>query len=129
MGEMMSTQSAAGVRMNLRSFLEEPLRGKTSLSKVFWLYGVLGSVLVSAVGLAFDPGNRFVMRVYILFGLLYSVYVTVATYQCAGNCGSKVLARFVRFSAVISLVLLPVFAYLEFTGALDFALSSLSGEQ
>jgi hypothetical protein len=35
----------------------------------------------------------------------------------------------VRFSAVISLVLLPVFAYLEFTGALEVALSSLTGEQ
>jgi hypothetical protein len=115
--------------MSLRSFLEEPLRGKTSLSKVFWLYGVLGSVLVSAMGLAFDPANRFATRAYILFGLLFSVYVTVGTYQCAGNCGSKVLAQFVRFSAVISLVVLPVFAYLEFTGALEVALSSLTGEQ
>jgi hypothetical protein len=115
--------------MSLRSFLTEPLQGKTSLSKVFWLYGVLGSILVSAIGLAVDSGNQFLMRVYIVFGLLFSVYVTIATYQCAGNCQSKVLARFVRVSAVISLAVLPVFAYLEFTGALDAALSSMSGEQ
>jgi hypothetical protein len=115
--------------MSLRSFLTEPLQGKTSLSKVFWLYGVLGSILVSAIGLAVDSGNQFLMRVYIVFGLLFSVYVTIATYQCAGNCQSKVLARFVRVSAVISLVVLPVFAYLEFTGALDAALSNMSGEQ
>jgi hypothetical protein len=115
--------------MSLGSFLAEPLRGETSLSKVFWLYGVLGSVLVSAIGLAFDPGNPFTARVYILFGLVFSVYVTVATYRCAENCRSKFLGRFVRFSAAISLVLLPVIAYFEFTGALDVALSSLSGEQ
>jgi hypothetical protein len=115
--------------MSVRSFLTEPLQGKTSLSQVFWLYGVLGSVLVSAIGLGVDSGNQFLTRVYIVFGLLFSVYVTIATYQCAGNCRSKVLARFVRVSAVISLAVLPVFAYLEFTGALDVAFSSLIGEQ
>jgi hypothetical protein len=39
------------------------------------------------------------------------------------------MARFVRICAVLSLVLLPVFAYLDFTGALDLALTGLRGEQ
>ena len=98
------------------------------MTKVFWVYGILGSILVSAVGLVFDPGNLFAMRFYILFGLLFSLYVTVATYRCAGNCQSKSLARLVRISAAISLVALPVFAYLEFTGALDVAFSDMGGE-
>jgi hypothetical protein len=114
--------------MSLWTAIEDPLRGKTSLSKVFWLYGLLGSILVSAIGLAFDSSNVFAMRSYTVFGLLFSIYVTVATYQCAGNCESKVLAQFVRISAVITLVLLPVLAYLEFTGALDLALANLGGE-
>jgi hypothetical protein len=105
-----------------------PLQGKTSLTRVFWLYGILGSVLVSALGLAIDPANLFATRAYILFGLLFSVYVTVATYRCAGNCRSKILAGFIRFSAVVSLVLLPVFAYLEFTGAIDQFLGNMGGE-
>lgn len=109
--------------------IKDPLLGKTSLSRIFWVYGVLGSILVSALGLAVDPGNKFAMRMYIAFGLLFSVYVTVATYQCAGNCRSKALAWFVRVSAVISLVLLPLLAYWEITGALDLALSTLSTEQ
>jgi hypothetical protein len=113
---------------SLRAFFAEPLQGKTSLTKVFWLYGVLGSVLVSALGLGVDPANRFATRAYILFGLLFSVYVTVATYRCAGNCRSKILAGFIRFSAVVSLVLLPVFAYLEFTGVIDQFLGTMSGE-
>jgi hypothetical protein len=117
------------MQQGFRAFLVDPLQGKTSLAKVICLYGVLGSILVSAVGLLFDPGNEFVMRVYIAFGLLFTLYVTVATYRCAGNCHSKALARFVRVSAVISMVLLPVFAYLEFTGALDAALTNMMGEQ
>jgi hypothetical protein len=121
--------SAAGVHVSLGAFLSEPLLGKTSLSKVFWLYGLLGSILVSAVGLAVDPGNEPAMRIYMVFGLLFSVYVTVATYQCASNCGSKFLARLARISAVISLVMLPVLAYLYFSGAIGVALVTLSGEQ
>jgi hypothetical protein len=114
--------------MSVWTAIKDPLQGKTSLAKVFWLYGLVGSILVSAIGLAVDPGNVFAMRVYIVFGLLFSVYVTVATYQCAGNCQSKFLARFVRLSAIISLLALPVFAYLEFTGALDLAFTTVSGE-
>jgi hypothetical protein len=115
--------------MSLGSFLKEPLQGKTSLSKVFWLYGVLGSVLVSAFGVAVDPGNELATRMYTVFGLLFSVYVTVATYQCASNCRSKFLARMVRISAVISLLALPVVAYLYFSGAIGVALATLAGEQ
>jgi hypothetical protein len=114
--------------MSLSTAIQDPLRGKTSLAKVFWLYGLLGSILVSAIGLLLDSSNVLVMRSYTIFGLLFSVYVTIATYQCAGNCGSKFLARLVRISAVISLVLLPVLAYLELTGALDLALANLGGE-
>lgn len=114
--------------MSVWTAIKEPLQGKTSLARVFWLYGVLGSILVSAVGLAFDSSNEFAMRVYTLFGFVFTIYVTVATYQCAGNCGSKVVARFVRLSAVISLVLLPLFAYWALSGGLDLALSTLREE-
>src|ERR1039458_4379791 len=62
-------------------------------------------------------------------GLVFSIYVTVASYQCAGNCRSKALARMAQICAVVSLVLLPVFAYLDFTGALELALTGLRGEQ
>lgn len=109
--------------------IRDPLQGKTSLAKVFWLYGVLGSLLVSAIGLLIDPGNERALRLYGVFGLTFSVYLTIATYRCAGNCQSKSLARFVRISALVTLVVLPVFAYLEFTGALDLALIRMQGEQ
>jgi hypothetical protein len=64
-----------------------------------------------------------------VFSLLFSVYVTVATYQCASNCRSKLLTRLARISAVASLVLLPVLAYLYFSGAIGAALATLGGEQ
>lgn len=114
--------------MNVWTAINDPLQGKTSLSKVFWVYGILGSVAVSAIGLLVDPGNELMMRIYTLLSVLFSVYATLATYRCAGNCQSKILARFVRISAVISLIVIPVFAYLELTGALG-ALIMMRGEQ
>jgi hypothetical protein len=105
--------------------LKDPLQGKTSLARVFWLYGVVGSLVVSALGLAFDSENKFASRLYISVGLLFGTYVTVATYLCAKNCGSPALARLVRISAIISLPLIPLFGYLEFSGALDTAVANL----
>ena len=105
--------------MSIATFLREPLQGKTSLSRVFWLYVVLGSILYGAIELFLNPESQWVMRIYAIGGLIFSIYVTVATYRCAGNCRSPALARFVRISAVISLLLLPVLAYLDFTGSLS----------
>jgi len=109
--------------MSVMTAVRESLQGKTSLSRVFWAYGVLGSLVYSALGLLINPENALLIRVYGIFGFLFDLFVTVATYQCAANCQSKSLARFVRISAVLSLVvLLPVCAYLEFTGTLGFGL-------
>jgi hypothetical protein len=108
------------------STLSDPLLGKTSLSTVFWGYGLLGSIVYGAIELLLDPGNEFAMRLYTAGGLLFIIYVTVATYRCAGNCASKFWGRMARISAVLSLLLLPVLAYLELTGALSLA---LLGEQ
>ena len=122
---MRLSHRGVGTVVTLMELLREPLAGKTSLSRVFWVYGVLGSLLVSAFGLFIDIGNSFAMRLYALAGLLYTVYVTLATYRCAGNCGSKVLAGGVRVSAVLTLLLLPVLAYLELSGAFDRMLATL----
>jgi hypothetical protein len=105
--------------MTLSAFLKEPLEGKTSLSRVVWLYGVLGSLLIGAVELFLDPENQFVMRIYTILGFFFGMYVTLATYRCAKNSKSPLLARVVRISAVITLLLLPVLTYLERTGALS----------
>lgn len=111
---------------SLGSFLKQPLQGKTSLSRVFWLYGALGSVLISALGLVLDGGNEFMMGAYTVFGLVFGIYVSVATYRCAGNCASKFWGRMARVSAVLSLLLLPLLVYLALSGPLTL---TIPGEQ
>ncbi len=104
--------------MTLWSLIVDPLRGKTSLGSVVWVYGLLGSLIYGAAGLLVDPGNPALSWTYEIGGVLFSVYVSVATYQCARNCRSPVLAWLARISAVFSLIALPVIAYLYYSGAL-----------
>ena len=112
--------------MSLWAAVIDPLRGTTSLSKVVWIYGLLGSLAYGALELVLDPGDGLGLRVYSVGGLLWSAYVAVATYRCAPNCKSRFWGRMAQISAVLSLLVLPVIAYLEFTGALSLA---LLGEQ
>jgi hypothetical protein len=113
--------------VSIATFFKEPLQGKTSLSRVFWLYSVVGSILYGAIELFLNPENQWVMRIYAIGGLLFTVYAIVATYRCAANCRSPALARVVRISAIISLLLLPVLFYLDLTGSLSLA-GLLSGQ-
>ena len=106
-------------------FLTDPIEGRTSVGKIVWVYGVLGSLLYSCLGLWFDPGNERLMHLYTLGGLAFSLYVTIATYQCARNCKTAFGRRLLRLCAVLTLLLLPLATYLEWSGALD--LTSLRG--
>jgi hypothetical protein len=111
--------------MTIKEFIEAPLLGKISVSRVFWLYGIVGSLLYSSLEFLIDAGNTLLLRLYTLGGALLTLYVIVGTYRCAVNCRSPGMARFVRVSSVISLLLLPVITYLELSGALSTDLSQL----
>lgn len=114
----------AADHMSLREFVRAPLEGRVSPSRVFWLYGGLGSLVYALLGLLLPP-NLVIGRLYSFGGLLLTLYVIVATYRCAKNCRTPARARWVRISCVVSFWLLPVMAYLEFSGALGTDLSQL----
>jgi hypothetical protein len=107
--------------VTLTQFVKEPMQGKTSLSRAFWLYYVVGSLVYGSLELFLNPENQFVMRVYTILGLVFAVYATVGIYRCANNCKSAWVARSARVGAIISLLLLPVFTYLELSGAVTIA--------
>jgi hypothetical protein len=108
--------------MRWPAIVTHPLEGRTSLSRVFWWYTVVVSLVYGGLEFFLDPGNVLVMHLYTLGGFVLSVYAAVATYRCAGNCRSRLVTRLAQISAIGSLLLLPVITYLEFTGALDVAL-------
>ena len=103
----------------------DPLRGKTSLGSVVGWYGIVGSLIYSAFGLFIDVQSVRAMQAYTVGGLIFTVYVTIATYRCAASMRSSFGRNLVRVSALLSLALLPLFAYLALSGALT--LTSLGG--
>jgi hypothetical protein len=106
-------------------WIMDPLRGKTSLGRVIGWYGIVGSLVYSALGLLIDVESDRAMRAYTIGGLIFSVYVTIATYRCAASMRSSFGRNLVRISALLSLALLPLLAYLALSGALT--LTSLGG--
>jgi hypothetical protein len=119
------SQTKAHAMATIAQFFRAPLEGKLSVSRVFVIYGVVGSLLYGCLEFVIDPFNAFWMRAYTIGGFLYSVYVILGTYRCAVNCKTPRMARFVRVSCVISLLLLPFLTYMELSGALDSELSQL----
>ena len=92
---------------------------------MFWLYGVVGSIVYGALEYMIDPGDAITTRLYVVGGLLLSVYTALGTYRCAGNCKSPAMARLARISAISSLVLLPLLAYLELTDTAGLGIGGL----
>jgi len=114
--------------MRIGTLIMNPLTGRTSLSAAVWGYGLLGSLIYSALGLFIDVGSTGLLRIYTIGGFLYSVYATVAVYQCAHNSRSRLVALLARISAILSLGVLLLFGYLYATGAFDGLLSSALAE-
>jgi hypothetical protein len=103
----------------------DPLRGKTTLGRVVGWYGIVGSLVYSAFGLFIDVESQRAMWVYTAGGLVFTVYVTIATYRCAASMRSSFGRNFVRISALLSLALLALLTYLALSGALT--LTNLGG--
>lgn len=111
--------------MTPAQFIQAPLQAKLSVTRVFWVYGVAGSLAYGLLEFFIDPGNAFLMRLYTIGGGFYSAYVIVGTYRCSVNCSTEGMARFVRVSSILSLLLLPILMYFELTGAFSSDLSQL----
>jgi hypothetical protein len=94
-------------------WLIDPLTGKTSLGRAFWLYGFGGSIAYSFVALLF-PETPAGFTVYILLGLALGILQSVILWRCAPNSRSPFMGRLVRVAIVVGLILVPLMLYLLF---------------
>jgi hypothetical protein len=106
-------------------WITDPIRGETPLARVIWLYGIVGSLIYSALELLIDPEHAAAERIYTIGGFAYTVYLTIATYRCAARLESPFWRTLTRWSALATLALLPFLLYLSLSGALT--LTSLGG--
>lgn len=102
-------------------FLKRPWRGEEKLWKVFWLYGVVGGILINlVVGLALGEGI-----IGLLVQLPFTIWIMVSEWRCAWNAGAKFWGYIVRVLVILS-VIGYLFMMVAVTGlmALGGALSS-----
>jgi hypothetical protein len=89
-------------------WLADALRGKASLGRAFWVYGVGISVVYSLIGLLIDTQHLVLATVYVLFGIALGVLQTVVLWRCAYNSRFRFLGRLVRTAMVSGLILLAL---------------------
>jgi hypothetical protein len=82
---------------------------------VFWLYGFAANVCYSVIVAALLPGSAITIRLVVLGGLTLGLYQLVALWQCAYNCPSRSVARFVRLTVIVSFISVPCLIYLLVT--------------
>jgi len=94
--------------------LAEPLRGRTSLWKVIWIYGLGASVVYTLLGWVLAPQTPVSVGLYFMVGLALGIVQSVMLWQCAYNSRFPGAGRLLRLIVVIGLLLLPVMLYVLF---------------
>ena len=95
-------------------WLTDPLTGKISLGRAFWLYGVGGSIAYSLIALLF-PETPVGVTVYLLLGLALGILQSLILWRCAPNSRSAFLGRLVRTAVIVGLIMVPLMVYLLVT--------------
>ncbi|HWZ63359.1 MAG TPA: hypothetical protein VNX02_10085 [Steroidobacteraceae bacterium] len=96
-------------------WLADALRGKVSLSRAFWLYGIGISVVYSVIGLFVDIQNLPVVVIYLLIGLALGVLQTIILWRSASNSRSRFLSRLVHTLMVFGFIVVALMIYVLFT--------------
>ncbi len=92
-------------------YLTEPLRGKTPLWQVIWIYGFGASVIFALAQAIFAPRSRLGIGLYFAVGLVLGVLQSVMLWQCAYNSRHASYGHLLRFLVVLGALLTPLLLY------------------
>jgi hypothetical protein len=99
----------------LSQALTDPLRGKTSLWKVIWIYGFGTSVVYTALGGIFVPETPIGIGVYVFIGLALGIVQSIMLWKCAYNSRFPAAGRILRAVVVVGLLMIPLMLYVLFS--------------
>ncbi len=92
----------------------DPIRGKTPLWKVIWVYGFGVSVVYTVLGMILVPETPVGIGVYILLGLALGIVQSVMLWKCAYNSRYPSAGKLLRIEAVAGLLVIPLMLYVLF---------------
>jgi hypothetical protein len=114
---MISAGTAQSGRGGPGNFLARYWRGEGPLWRIYWLYGVLGSLVLSAIFAAALVGKAFaVQQVLLPIVLAFTAWIVVAVWRCAPNTRKELythLARGLTVAWALNVVMLIGFLQLE----------------
>lgn len=101
--EAMAAAGAAVGVASTRGFIGRAWRGEEKLWKVFWLYGVVGGiVLQTLITVLAGVGGMFLAIPGLILMLAFAVWNIVSVWRCAWNAKAKVWGYIVRVLCVLS---------------------------
>jgi hypothetical protein len=92
-------------------YLIDPLRGRTPLWQVIWIYGFGVSVLYALLEPLFAPSTRLGNGVYWALGIVIGIVQSVMLWQCAYNSSRPGYGRVLRVLVVVAALLFPLMLY------------------
>jgi hypothetical protein len=95
--------------------LLDPLRGKTALWKVIWIYGFGVSLIYTVLGWIFVPETALAIGIYVVLGLALGVVQSLMMWQCAYNSRFPAAGRLLRVVVVAGLLAIPLMLYVLFS--------------
>jgi len=95
-----------------RRYFADPLRGKASLSVVFWFWGCGASVVYTIAGVLLQPSAPSAITLYTLVGLALGLLQSAMLWQCAFNSRFRALGVLLRAGVVVGLLTVPLMLYL-----------------
>jgi uncharacterized membrane protein len=96
-------------------WLSDAWSGKDSLARAFWIWGIGVSVVYSLIGALIDVEHPVVLTVYLAFGLALGVLQTVILWRCSSNSRSTFLARLVRTTVIVGMIMVMLVLYVLLT--------------
>jgi hypothetical protein len=91
-------------------YLIDPLRGKTPLWQVIWIYGLGVSIVYGLLEPLFS-GTRLGNRVYWALGIVIGILQSVMLWQCAYNSKRPGYGPVLRVLVVVAALLFPLMLY------------------
>lgn len=105
----------------------DPLRGKTPVWKVIWIYCVGVSIVYTILGLAFVPETPTAIGIYTVLGLALGVVQSFMLWKCANNTRFRIVPRLLRIVVIVGLVLIVLTIYVLYTHPEALVLPDLEG--
>ncbi len=91
-------------------YLTDPLKGKTPLWQVIWIYG-FGVSLVYTLLEPLFPASKSAFSPYLVLGLLIGLWQSVMVWQCAYNSKYRRYGHVLRVFVVLGLLLIALVLY------------------